>query len=104
MNDDQGQSGILNLLDWDQVEPVIERRPAKEQWTHYWAGGDDYKQLDHILLSRSLATRSPPIPEIMRKGQPKRATRSTGPRFDGIGDDRPKASDHCPVVMDVDLG
>jgi len=102
--DDQGQSGILDLLDWDQIKPVMERQPTNEQWTHYWAGGDAHKQLDHLLLSRSLATSSPAIPEIMRMGLPQRASRYTGPRFGGIGLDRPKASDHCPVVMDVELG
>lgn len=102
--DDQGKSGILDLLDWDQIKPVIERRSTEEQWTHYWAGGNAYKQLDHLLLSRSLATNSTAIPEIMRKGLPTRASRYTGLRFDGIGRDRPKASDHCPVVMDVELG
>jgi hypothetical protein len=28
----------------------------------------------------------------------------TGPRFDGSGHDRPKASDHCPVVMNLNQG
>ncbi len=88
--DNQGESGILDLLNWDQIEPVIERRPPDEQWTHYWAGGNAYKQLDHLLLSRSLATRSPAIPEIMRQGLPKRASLYTGPRFDGSGTIDPK--------------
>lgn len=100
----EGGSGILALLDWDQVEPVVERRPADDRWTHYFPRGDDYRQLDHVLLSASRAAASPAAPEIMRKGQPRRAARYTGPRFDGIGQDRPKASDHCPVVMDIELG
>ncbi len=94
----------LDLLNWDQLEPVVERLPADDQWTHYWVGGDAYKQLDHLLLSTSLAAASPARPEIMRKGQPKRASKYTGPRLDGIGHDRPKASDHCPVVMNLNLG
>jgi hypothetical protein len=39
----------------------------------------------------------------VRKGQPLRANRYTGERFPGIGLDRPKASDHCPVVMELDV-
>jgi hypothetical protein len=42
-------------------------------------------------------------PEIMRKGLPTRATQYTGPRFPGIGDNKPKASDHCPVVATISL-
>jgi len=39
----------------------------------------------------------------MRKGQPLRATRYTGERVPGIGLDRLKASDHCPVVIELDV-
>jgi len=95
-------TAIDDLVGWDQVENVVTRRPADDQWTHYYKqGGGEYRQLDYLLLSSSLAQASPAAPEIMRKGMPLRATKYTGPRFDKIGRDRPKASDHCPVVMDV---
>lgn len=71
--DDQGKSGIKGLVEWDQVENVVLRRDADDRWTHYWAGGNDYKQLDYLLLSNSLAEASDGEPEIMRKGLPKRA-------------------------------
>jgi endonuclease/exonuclease/phosphatase family metal-dependent hydrolase len=102
--DDQGESGIKGLLEWDQVENVIARRAPENRWTHYWAGGNDYKQLDYLLLSKSLAEVSHCEPEIMRKGMPKRATKYTGERFDGVGENKPKASDHCPVVMEIEVG
>ena len=102
--DDQGKSGIKELVEWDQVENVIMRRDAEDRWTHYWAGGNDYKQLDYLLLSKSLAEASGGKPEIMRKGMPKRATKYTGERFDGVGENKPKASDHCPVVMEIEVG
>jgi endonuclease/exonuclease/phosphatase family metal-dependent hydrolase len=102
--DDQGKSGIKELVEWDQVENVITRRDAEDRWTHYWAGGNDYKQLDYLLLSKSLAEASDGEPEIMRRGMPKRATKYTGERFDGVGENKPKASDHCPVVMEVEVG
>jgi len=101
--DDEGESGISSLVEWDQVENVVARWPADDRWTHYYAGRNDYKQLDYILLSKSLADANPGKPEIMRKGMPTRATRYDGPRFDGVGKDKPKASDHCPVVMEVEV-
>jgi endonuclease/exonuclease/phosphatase family metal-dependent hydrolase len=100
--DDQGKSGLTKLVEWDQVENVIDRiTDPEDRWTHYWAKGNDYKQLDYLLLSKSLAEASDGLPEIMRKGAPKRATRYPGPHFDGVGHDRPKASDHCPMVMEI---
>jgi len=101
--DDQGESGIDALVEWDQVENVVARRPAEDRWTHYYAGGNDYKQLDYMLLSKSLAEANPGEPEIMRKGMPTRAIKYDGPRFDGVGKDKPKASDHCPVAMEIEV-
>lgn len=102
-SDNEGESGILELVDWDQAEDVVARRPADDQWTHYYDDDDEYQQLDYLLVSRSLAAASPAVPDIMRKGMPLRASRYTGPRFDGVGQNRPKASDHCPVVIDLNL-
>src|SRR6476646_6370897 len=102
-SDDQGKPGITELVEWDQVANVVARRAAEDQWTHYYADRDEYKQLDYVLLSRSLADANPAPPEIMRKGTPLRAKRYDGERFPGVGQDNPKASDHCPVVMDVAL-
>lgn len=64
---------------------LITRRPAEERWTHYWIWRDDYKQLDYLLLSKSLAEASDGDPEIMRKGIPKKATAYKGERFPGVG-------------------
>jgi hypothetical protein len=82
---------------------VVDRLPDAERWTHYWDSGNEYRRLDYLLLSRALANANPGAPEIMRKGQPLRASRYTGERSAGIGEHRPKASDHCPVVMALEL-
>jgi predicted extracellular nuclease len=82
---------------------VLERLPEEDRWTHFFKGSNEYKQLDYMLVSRSLAQTNPGTPEVMRKGMPLRATRYTGPRFNGVGQDHPKASDHCPVVMELEL-
>lgn len=98
-----GSPGIDDLVDWDQVENVVTRLPAEDQWTHFWAGGDEYRQLDYLLPSASLAAATPADPEILRMGLPLRAIRYKGPRFMGVGEDKPKASDHCPVVLDLEV-
>ncbi|TDD89231.1 endonuclease/exonuclease/phosphatase [Saccharopolyspora karakumensis] len=102
-SDDQGDSGITELVEWDQVDNAINRLPEDERWTHFWAKGNKYRQLDYLLLSRSLADANAAKPEILHKGLPLRATRYTGERFPGVGQDRPKASDHCPVTMTLDV-
>jgi len=83
---------------------VIERLPAANRWTHFWNKKKEYKQLDYILLSKSLADANPgALPMIERRGTPLRATQYTGPRFPGVGKDDPKASDHCPVVIEINF-
>lgn len=100
---EEGSPGIGDLVGWDQVENVVKRLPADEQWTHYWAGGDEYRQLDYLLPSASLAATSARVPEIFRKGLPLRAAKYTGPRLLGVGENKPKASDHCPVIFELDV-
>jgi endonuclease/exonuclease/phosphatase family metal-dependent hydrolase len=101
--DAKGKTGIDELVGWDQVENAVDRLPEAERWTHYYDHDNEYHQLDYLLLSRALADANPGLPEIMRKGQPLRASAYTGERFAGVGEDRPKASDHCPVVMALKL-
>lgn len=88
-------------------EDLVKRiTKPKERWTHYYKTDDEYHQLDYILVSPSLAEKSPDVkPTIIRDGQPFRAERyaSTKPRWPRIGYDRPKASDHCPVVVDLEF-
>jgi predicted extracellular nuclease len=105
--DDQGEPGIGDLVQWDQVENVVDRLPEDDRWTHYFKGGGAlgpaYHQLDYLLLSNSLAQRNPHSPYIERRGLPKRADKYTDDRFAGVGQNSPKASDHCPIVMDTGL-
>ena len=96
-------TSLSRLVNWNQTEDVISRLPESERWTHYWARESEYRQLDYILLSRSLAAASSGLPQIVRQGLPRRALRYTGRRFRGVGPNTPKASDHCPVAMDVSL-
>lgn len=76
---------------------------------------ETHMPLDYVLLSPGLADANPhPGVEIIRRGLPYRvpldpraqdrsvATLSTtADRYPRVGWDRPKASDHCPVVVDI---
>jgi endonuclease/exonuclease/phosphatase family metal-dependent hydrolase len=97
--------GIAPLLEGAFAHNIVSRLPPRDRWTTYHAPDDVYAQLDYILLSPALAARNPTVlPEIIRIGQPWRAARYTGERLPRVGWDRPKASDHCPVVVELDLG
>lgn len=91
------------------VNPVL-RRPVDDRWTLYHSRGPQEQhlcQLDYVWLSPALAERNPhAIPEIIRQGQPYRTIFPKGQeveRFPRTGWDRPKASDHCPVVVSFNL-
>ena len=103
--DAEGTPGILALTQNPLLENVVRTRlPEAEQWTHFFAKEKSYKQLDYLLISPALSKASKGVrPIVERRGQPKRAAKYQGERFDGIGMDRPKASDHCPVSLDIRL-
>jgi predicted extracellular nuclease len=108
--DSQGETGINDIVNWNKVENVVKRLTPQDQWTHYYKGNSQcghpktYKQLDYILLSKSLADANmSSVPKIIRKGLPLSADAYTGPRFEGVGKTKPKASDHCPVVIEIDI-
>lgn len=88
----------------------IERLPELERWTLYHTRGPQERhlcQLDYLLLSPALAAaNSSMTPRIIRNGQPFRTIFPPGQeveRFPRTGWDRPKASDHCPVVVTLDM-
>jgi endonuclease/exonuclease/phosphatase family metal-dependent hydrolase len=73
-----------------------------DRWTSYFPRDDVYSQLDHIIVSPAVAAANTGTkPAIIREGQPARAARYAGPRYPRVGWDRPKASDHCPIVVEL---
>ncbi len=106
-DDTQARCGIRALTGWKAVENVVDRLPESDRWTHYFNGDrrEDlepaYRQLDYLLPSRRIADLNPGLPTIERRGQPGRAERYTGERWNGVGRHRPKASDHCPLAFDI---
>ncbi|HUH49224.1 MAG TPA: endonuclease/exonuclease/phosphatase family protein [Mycoplana sp.] len=107
---EEERSGI-DAFTWDGfVENPVLRRAEDDRWTLFHNMGPDDRhlcQLDYILLSPALSRRNHTrIPEIIRAGQPFRTPFPPGQaveRYPRIGWDRPKASDHCPVVMTLDI-
>lgn len=89
---------------------AVEKRPALDRWTLYHTRGPQERhlcQLDYILLSPALArANGQAVPDIVRRGQPFRTVFPVGQdveRYPRTGWDRPKASDHCPVAVTLDL-
>jgi predicted extracellular nuclease len=107
---DEEPSSIDVLLAGGFCDNVVERRPELDRWTLYHTRGPQERhlcQLDYILLSPALArSNAKAIPDIVRAGQPWRTIFPPGQeveRYPRTGWDRPKASDHCPVAVTLDL-
>jgi endonuclease/exonuclease/phosphatase family metal-dependent hydrolase len=111
------------LLDGFAVN-VIEALPDAERWTYFHrdassadAPREEHVQLDYVLISPALAAANPrPHVEILRRGLPYRVPldpaspdrsiaylSSRADRYPRVGWDRPKASDHCPVVVELEI-
>ncbi|WP_159586541.1 endonuclease/exonuclease/phosphatase family protein [Chelativorans xinjiangense] len=104
------QSSINVLTEGGFCENAVERRPEMDRWTLYHTRGPEERhlcQLDYLMLSPALArANAGAVPDIVRAGQPWRTIFPPGQeveRFPRTGWDRPKASDHCPVAMTLDL-
>lgn len=101
----------LNVFSEDGfADNIVSRLPEMERWTLFHSRGPRERhlcQLDYIWLSPALSRlNSNTMPDIIRAGQPFRTPFPPGqdvPRFPRTGWDRPKASDHCPVVVELDL-
>lgn len=99
-------TGLSALLDHPELVNIVDRLPNSERWTHWYNGGkrgERARQLDYIFLGSELDHEAgKPTPGIERRGLPWRAEEDyPGPRFPEVGEDDPKASDHCPVYVDI---
>lgn len=104
------RSGFDPLIEDGFSINLSQRLPDMEQWTLFHSRGPSEQhlcQLDYLLASPSVAERNPSaIPEIVRAGQPWRTPMPEGQRverYPRTGWDRPKASDHCPVTVELNI-
>jgi predicted extracellular nuclease len=107
---DETASCLNELLGDGFAVNVVERRQELDRWTLYHTRGPKERhlcQLDYILLSPALArANGEAVPDIVRRGQPWRTIFPPGQevdRYPRTGWDRPKASDHCPVAISLDI-
>jgi len=102
---DENGGSELDGCQQSEVENVIDRLPETERWTHFYDGAkgsyNPYRQLDYILLSKSLANATAAKPVVERQGLTTKATRVTR-RFKGVTA-RSEASDHCALAIDLEL-
>ncbi|MEL6586678.1 MAG: endonuclease/exonuclease/phosphatase family protein [Pseudomonadota bacterium] len=96
-------SGLDPLVADGFGENLVNRLPETERWTHYFARDKTKSQLDYIIASPALAEKMRGQPEIIRNGMPFRVPNVTADRYPRVGWDRPKASDHCPVLVEFDI-
>ncbi len=103
-------SAVNTLTEGGFCENIVERRPELDRWTLYHTRGPQERhlcQLDYLLLSPAMArANGNAVPDIVRDGQPWRTVFPPGQeveRYPRTGWDRPKASDHCPVAVTLDI-
>ena len=102
-NDYLGDGTALNGLVKSPLVNIMERVSEHDRWTHYYARDEEYRQLDYILLPKDLDdAQGNPVPGVERRGMPFRAERVTEQRFEFVGESAPKASDHCPLYVEMD--
>lgn len=106
----EAESSLNVLLADGFAENLVERRPEIDRWTLFHSRGPQERhlcQLDYIIVSPELAKRNAKaVPDIIRGGQPYRTPFPPGQevaRYPRLGWDRPKASDHCPVAVTLDI-
>ena len=106
----ESDSGLDPLIDDGFSVDLSERLEDEKRWTLYHSRGPEERhlcQLDYLLASPQLAGNNPDaLTEFIHAGQPWRTPFPPGQevdRYPRTGWDRPKASDHSPVVVELNI-
>ncbi len=99
------KSGLRPLFNHDLCFNPVLNLPFSERWTHYYPKDDAKRQLDYVLLSPALRALNADVePQIVRGGMPYRVPGLDDvKRYPRMGFDRPKASDHCPLTVELTI-
>ncbi|PQO22711.1 endonuclease/exonuclease/phosphatase family protein [Rhodobacteraceae bacterium WD3A24] len=98
----QGERAIAPLVDGFAVD-LLARLPAEKRWSFHDRDGGFYSRPDAMLASPALARRwSDARPRVLREGLSRAAMRHDGARLEDVGEERPHASDHAAMVLDLD--
>lgn len=96
-------SGLDPFLRDGFAVSLVDAMPVAERWSHYYSTDRTKTQLDHMLASPKFASAVVGLPQFIRGGQPIRVPNTKlVERYPRVGWDRPKASDHCPLVVQID--
>lgn len=98
----RGPRRAIAPLVQDFATDLLMRIPEAERWSFHEPDADRYSRPDALLASPALAARWPDArPFLVRAGLRGQATRYSGPRFKGVGERRPHASDHAALAIDL---
>ena len=82
---------------------LMQRLPVTDRWTYYDRHSGKYHCPDALLASPALARLWPDAkPVIVRKGLGTDSDHGGAPRYAQVGRNRPHASDHAAVVVDLE--
>lgn len=98
----RGEARAIAPLVQDFAVDLVARIPPDARWSFHEPDSNRYSRPDALLASPTVAARWPDAkPFLVRAGMDRRARRYPGPRFSGVGRQRPHASDHAALAIDL---
>jgi endonuclease/exonuclease/phosphatase family metal-dependent hydrolase len=99
---DVSDDDVLASLTGALARDLGAHQAPSERWTYFHPHRNSYARPDRFLVSPAIASRSSPL-VIHRSGMSRAASVDNAPRLDGVGEIRPRASDHALLTFDVEI-